>query len=296
MSQISRRILVYALAQCPGIGGKSITKILTRNDIYGRTPDEFLNLGPEVLTEEYKLRAAVASRWHNQKQNWLDEAKALSDLFETHKIKIVTAADAHYPTRIETLDPDPPGLLYLYGNHKLLDMNTFTVLASRNTTARQKTEMEKLAEEHVLQAQTTVTSHDTPEYQRVAVTALRWGAPRILVLDTGLFDALGNDLKEEPFAAARLWRFQFDPQVDLAISAVNPLKTFHKNSNKVRDRLVASLSLNLDFVHITPNGQMHKLALAALKAGRQVRISETCLVHDALEKIGAKSIPEFPMD
>ncbi len=293
MSATSRRKLTYALAQCPGIGGKTITKIHTRNDLFGRSADDFLKLGAEALREEYKLKEKVAMEWTANLKQWLQEAEKLAQVLEAHNIKIVTAADAHYPRRIETMDSDPPGLLYLYGNHKLLDMVTYSVLSSRNTTDSQLVEMEQLAEEHILLGRTTVTGHDTPEYQRTAVTALRWGAPRILVLDTGLFTALGEDLKEEPFASARLWRYQFDPLTDLALTAVNPLKNYHKNSNRIRDRLVASLSLYLDFVHVTPNGQMHKMANLALKAGREVRISESCDLHENLTSHGAISTPEL---
>ena len=249
-----------ALALCPGIGGKTLTRIHTRNDLLGRSIEEFLRLGSEALREEYKLKPKVAQTWADNQTNWLKEADDLAKSLEPHRVHLVTAADAHYPRRIEAMDPDPPGLLYLYGNHKLIDMMTFSVLSSRGTSDEDLAWMEQLAEEHILSGKTLVTGHDTPEYQRTAVTSLRWGAPRILVLDTGLFSALGDDLKEEPFAAARLWRYQFDPQTDLALTCIHPMRKYHHNANRTRDRLVASLSIALDFVHVRPGGNMEKLA------------------------------------
>lgn len=290
MSQTTRRRLTLALALTPGIGGKTLTRVLTRNDLLGRTPEDFLRLGPEALREEYKLKPKVAETWTSNQSEWLSEADRLAAVLEPHRVHLVTAADAHYPRRIETMDSDPPGLLYLYGNHRLIDKFTFAVLSSRGTTTDQLAWMEKLAESHILDGRTLVSGHDTPEYQRSAVTSLRWGAPRILVLDTGLFTALGQDLKEEPFAAARLWRFQFDPQTDLALTWINPLRTYHRNSNRLRDRLVASLALSLDFVNLRPGGNMHRLALAALAAGRQVRINEDLPFFPELHQHGAQPI------
>ena len=49
--KVNRRSLVVALALTPGIGGKTITRVLTRNDLLGRSIDEFLRLGSEALRE-----------------------------------------------------------------------------------------------------------------------------------------------------------------------------------------------------------------------------------------------------
>ena len=290
MSQVSRRKLTLALVLCPGIGGKTLTRIHTRNDLLGRSIDEFLRLGVEALREEYKLKPKVAETWVSNQTTWLEEANNLSKSLEPHRVHLVTAADAHYPRRIEAMDPDPPGLLYLYGNHKLIDMMTFSVLSSRGTSDHDLVWMENLAEGHILGGKTLVTGHDTPEYQRTAVTSLRWGAPRIIVLDTGLFSALGDDLKEEPFAAARLWRYEFDPKTDLALTCIHPHRKYHQNSNRIRDRLVASLSIALDFVNVRPNGNMERLAKSAVQAGRQVRINESLPLFETLRKSGAQGI------
>lgn len=290
MNPVSRRKLTLALALCPGIGGKTLTRILTRNDLLGRSMEEFLRLGPEALREEYKLKPKVAQTWSEDRNKWLEKADELAANLEPHRVNLVTAADAHYPRRIETMDPDPPGLLYFYGNHRLVDKMTFAVLSSRGASDQDLAWMEKLAEDHILSGKTLVTGHDTPEYQRTAVTSLRWGAPRILVLDTGLFTALGDSLREEPFAAARLWRYEFDPQTDLAITPVHPFGVYHRNSNRIRDRLVASLSIALDFVHVREKGNMHRLAVAATQAGRQVRLNEELPFYPHLRNQGAGSI------
>jgi len=202
----------------------------------------------------------------------------------------MTATDAHYPVRIEALDSDPPGVLYLYGNARLLESQTFCVLSSRNSPPAALDQIEKLTEQGIMNAETLVTGHDTHEYQRSAVVPLRWGVPRIIVLDRGMFHALGEDLQEEPFRAARLWRYRFDPQTDLAVSCINPERDYHRESNKIRDRLIASLSLRLDFVWVGEGGNMERLAKQALKAGRPVRVSDLSDCYREMRALGAKVV------
>jgi DNA processing protein len=191
---------------------------------------------------------------------------------------------------VELMLDDPPGVLFVYGNLRLLDSRTFGVFASRQAGERALLQTEQLAEEGSLQGEVLVSGHTTPEYQRAAVVPLRWGAPRILVLDMGMRAALGDDLKEEPFRLARLWRYQFDPGTDLVVSTQPPDRSYHRNSNRIRDRLAAGLCARLDFPHLAPGGNMHQIALAALRSGRPVRIGEESPLAEVLAASGARVI------
>jgi len=266
---LPRRRLSLLLALTPGIGGKSVARILQRNDLMGRSPEEFLRFAPEVYREEYKITAKAARALAERRQS-LADIEAMEKRLDALGVSLVTADDVHYPRKLEAMDPDPPGVLFLYGNQKLLSAKTFCVLSSRNTPPSGLETIERLAEEGVLRGEVLVSGHDRPEYQRSAVVPLRWGAPRILVLDRGLFDALGENLREEPFRAARLWRYQFDPGTDLVVSPFRPESRFIGVNNQVRDRLVAGLSDRLDFVHVAEGGMMEKLADRARRSGRQV--------------------------
>jgi DNA processing protein len=251
----------------PGIGGATLIRIVTRNQVLGRTPDQFIRLSPAVWKEEYDLRARPATALLQS----LDQHQTVLDLehrLDALGVRWVTMADASYPKRVETMDPDAPGILFQYGNFRLLERETFCVLSSRKASPSVLEEMERTTEEGVLAGKVLVSGHDTPEYQRSAVVPLRWGAPRILCLDRGLFPVLGPDLRDEPFRAARLWRFQFDPTVDLVISPFRPEAEFIGVNNQVRDRLIACLSDNLHFAQVRSGGNMQKLAHLAAKAHR----------------------------
>lgn len=291
---MDRRTLALAMALTPGIGAKTICRVLARNDLLGRTPAEFLRIGEPVLVEEYRLRPAAAAKWVAQREDRLAEAREAENRLDRFGVNLVTAVDPHYPHALEALDPDPPGVLFLYGNARLLESRTFAVLSSRKSPPAALDLVERLAEEGVLSGETLTAGHDTPEYQRAAVVPLRWGAPRILVLDRGLYAALGEELSDEPFRTARLWRYRFDPTTDLAVSVCSPDLRYHAGGNKARDRVIAGLARRVDVVIAQPGGNMERLARMALKAGRTVRVSDLSLNYREFREEGAEVIPASP--
>jgi predicted Rossmann fold nucleotide-binding protein DprA/Smf involved in DNA uptake len=286
----SRRRLALLLALTPGIGGKSLVRILSRLDLLGIGPEEFTSLSEASLIEEFGLKPKAAASLARQLPEIEARSKEIEKRLDEHGVNLVTAADASYPERLEAFDSDPPPALFLYGNAKLLRNKTFCVLSSRRTSIAGLNQIEKLAEEGVLQGETLLSGHDRPEYQRASVVPLRWGAPRVLCLDRGLFQALGENLSEEPFRAARLWRYKFDPTTDLAISPCRPETGFVGLNNQVRDKLIAALSDRLDFVEVNPGGNMEKLARNGIKASRKVRISDRSIGYRELVSLGAERI------
>jgi DNA processing protein len=287
---MTRRDFAVYLSLTPGMGGTSLTRVLNRVDMLGTSVEEFFRLSPEALVEEFRLRRAVADKIIEQRLTGAEQVRALQDRLTKLGVSLVTAADAHYPQMIEQMDKQPPCLLFLYGNQKLIQGKTFSVLSSRNTSPAGMDQIDALTEAGVLNGEIVVSSDNRPEYQRSALVPLRWGAPRILCLDRGLFQVLGPDLNNEPFRAARLWRYQFDAGTDLAISPFHPEAKFNGVNNQVRDRLVACLSRRLDFVEVAPSGQMEKLAIMALEAGRAVAVSDRSVSYRKLQQAGAKII------
>lgn len=282
--------LSLGLALSPGIGSQTISRILMRNALLGRTPDQFLKIGAEALMEDYKVPLAAAEAWVADRKQHLTKALDLEQKLDAKKVKICCPVDVHYPSGIEEMMTHPPGLLFLYGNQKLLNSPTFSVMSSRKSPLAAKDLVDQLAEAGVMNGETLVAGHDTPEYQRAAIVPLRWGAPRILVLDIGMFAALGDNLEEEPFRAARLWRYKFDPHTDLVVSAINPVWQTHKGANQNRDQLVGALAKRLDFVMIKAGGNMDKIAHRALKLNRPVRVSDLTLEYRPYRELGAEII------
>lgn len=159
------------------------------------------------------------------------------------------------PTRTAPFDSEPgfyePAGLWLYGNARLLGAKLAKVEAAHGRpdhTPGELGEIERTTESLVLSSGVVVTGIHNPAHQRVAIVPLRWGSPRVLVFSGGFHHHLGKDLKDEPFRAARLWRYQFDPQVDLVISRRAPdrLPTFAR-FNPTVDRLIERI-VSRDFL------------------------------------------------
>lgn len=282
------RRLALLLALTPGVGGRTLRKVLARMETRGLTPKEFLALSPEALIESFGLQKRAAHMIAAAAKEWEEQAMGLELELEKFEVQFVTLLDAHYPARLEAFDDDPPAGLFAYGNLRLLDRRTFSVLSSRNTSPSGLETIEKLVEEGVFASEVLVAGHDRPEYQRAAVVPLRWGSPRILCLDRGIFRALGEDLSQEPFRAARLWRYKFDPKTDLALSPFRPKDGPIGDNCRRRDRLVAALSDRIDFVEVAESGNMEKLARTAIKVGRQVRVTDRAVVCPRLREAGAE--------
>ena len=138
--------------------------------------------------------------------------------------------------------------LWLFGNVNLLKSSRACVEAcfSRKYDCEQSLQRAEIeAEQVVLAGQTLVCGVHNLLHQRVAVVALKWGAPRIVVFSGGFYHHLGSDLKTEPFRLGRLWRYEWDPKTDLAVSrrAPDKLPTFARYNSTV-DRLIRRLTMD----------------------------------------------------
>lgn len=135
------------------------------------------------------------------------------------------------------------GEVWLFGNARILQGHLAFVAGAMGPNHHSIAELnavEAEAERYVLDSKVLVCGIHSPAHQRAAVVPLRWGSPRILVLSGGFRFHLGEDLANEPFRAARLWRYKWDPETDLAISRRAPekLPTFATH-NPTIDRMIS---------------------------------------------------------
>ena len=181
---------------------------------------------------------------------------AIGDTRVTPTLKAYAAAptlfDCGPPKRTARFDQEPgfhePGNVWIYGNARLLDGALAYVPQSfgdHDGDAEELDEIERITERNVLDGKIMVCGIHNAAHQRVSLVPLRWGAPRIVVFSGGFFHHLGLDLKNEPFRAARLWRYQWDSTTDLAISRRDPdkLPTFsliNPTIDKMIERIATS--------------------------------------------------------
>lgn len=260
--------LELALCLTPELGSASVSKILARNALLGTQPEEFFRLREERLIEEYGLREGAAKAICSH--DFWERVENFKKRVRGKNVILATQRSPIYPRRLEVFCQPPPGYVFLYGNYTALDGKTFCVLASRDASEEELAKVEKSVEVGVLEPMTLVSGANTAAYQRAAVVPLRWGAPRILVLDRGLFAALGDGLDQEPFSAARLWRYRFDPSVDLVVSPFRPDDKYAPINNRKRDECVVGLSDIVRWVYLRPGGNMEGLIERAKEVGKVV--------------------------
>lgn len=139
-----------------------------------------------------------------------------------------------------------PAGLWFYGNIRLLHsklVHVEDVGGKADFSPAELDDVERRTEHFVLDGKVLVCGIHNPGQTRSAIVPLRWGSPRIVVFSGGFFHHLGKDLKEEPFRAARLWRYQWDSITDLAVSRRAPdrLPTFARLNTTV-DRTIAEIA------------------------------------------------------
>lgn len=253
----------------PGIGGSHLVRILQKIDVSGISPVDFLRLSEEELLAFGVPRSSASALVRGQEELKV-KVVAYRNLVGSKPVRLVSRRSPLYPRRLEEFCPEPPGFLFFYGNSRLLETRTFCVLASRDISEGDLAMVERATEEGVLAPHTLVTGANTRAYRRAAVVPLRWGSPRVLVLDRGLFTALGKDLSKEPFPAGRLWRYRFDPLTDLVVSAYRPFDGYIRGHNEARDEVVVGLSDEVRVVRARHGGVTERLALRAQELGRPV--------------------------
>jgi hypothetical protein len=154
------------------------------------------------------------------------------------------------PRRTAPFEEEPgyhePCGLWFYGNVRLLHGLLACVEAACGHPSHTPASLDAIeaeAERLVLDGRILVCGIHNLAHQRAAIVPIRWGSPRIVVFSGGFFHHLGNDLKQEPFRTARLWRYQWDAKTDLAVSlrAPNKLPTFARYNPSI-DRLIAKLA------------------------------------------------------
>lgn len=256
------------LCLTPEVGHVTFDRLLNECRVRGIEPDELLRMSADRLREEFRLHPTSARALANGAKELGRRAHQLKQKVGDKPVRLVTRDSALYPRVLDEFCPTPPGYLFFYGNSRVLENPTFCVVASRGASRDDLERVERIVEEQTLGGKTLVTGVNTSAYRVAAVVPLRWGAPRIVVVERGLFQALGDDLERELFATARLWRYRFDPTTDLVVSFSRPDEGAAKSDPVRRDEIVVGLSQEVYVVRLRQGGNMEKLAARAEGRGK----------------------------
>ncbi len=269
MNALTDRQWLLFLTLLPDVGRKTLRYVLERQQVRREPPNEVLQLPPETLRSEYQLPPRAVSAICENLPRRLEETQRLEAHLTRCGARWLSFQDAAYPHTLDDM-PEPPAVLFSYGDHALLQEPCFALLASHTVSALGLSALEQIAESLMVQGFTPIVSATQPAYQRALLCAVRQGAPYVLTLDRGLLSAFGEDLRKEPLKQARIWQAEFNPQRALAISPFRPRDGWVASNSKYRDALVGYLASAVIVVEARPDGYIVQLCQQLLQHGRKV--------------------------
>jgi len=268
---MSDRQWLLFLSLLPDVGRRTLRSVLERQQVRRESPEEVLRLPAEVLQSEYKLPSRAVRAIQAELNQWIEETTRLEAHLTRCGVRWMSFQDAAYPAALDEM-PEPPAILFLYGDHHLLSEPSFALLASHTVSEQGLQELETLAQSLLAQEFTPLVSATQPAYQRALLCAVRQNAPYILALDRGLLATFGTDLRREPLKQARIWQAEFDPDRALALSPFRPRDGWVASNSKYRDALIAYLASAVIVVEARPDGYIVQLCRELLQHERKVYV------------------------
>ena len=284
---MTERQWLLFLSLLPDVGRQTMRHLLERQQVWRLTPAEFLHLPVESLQHEFRLPPRALRALRENLPALLQEAEQLDAHLTRCSVRWLSFQDAAYPRQLERM-PDPPALLFLYGNHELLNQPNFALLASHTVSQQGLAELEQVAQLFFSNGWVPITSTTQPAYQRLLLCALRASRPYMLVLDRGLLRVFGDDLRREPLRQARIWQAEFDPTNALAISPFRPRDGWVASNSRYRDALIAHLTDAPIVVEARPDGYIVQLCHDLLQRGGTLSV----LAHRLDQLMGNRQIIE----
>ncbi|MCX8071777.1 MAG: DNA-processing protein DprA [Candidatus Binatia bacterium] len=268
----NKESLLYAvmLSELPQVGERIASAILARSAERGHGLASFFRLPAAVLRRDYSLPLAALrclehhAEAHRRRCEWLS-----ANLHESGGWAC-TLLDPDYPRRLRHRADAPP-VLFFFGDPTCAAQPTIAPLHSRTPTEGTVGCIRAVVEAAARAGFAVVTSTGKAAYRLVGVTARALSVPRLVVLDRGLFSALGVELRADPFA----YRGAAHPCAptehgQLVCSPFRLLDHALPRSGRRRDALVAALADVIFALHARPGGEIERLCLAALEQGQPV--------------------------
>jgi predicted Rossmann fold nucleotide-binding protein DprA/Smf involved in DNA uptake len=263
---------ILLLSELPGVGEKTLGTVLRRCSVQGREAGSLFCLSARELQEfgfGERSAEALLSATDALKQAAIATAKSL----RAAGVQLLTSGDPAYPKRLLERLAEPAPVLFAYGSIATLSGPTFAVANSNGASEEAMALCDVASEQLVQSGWRPITGHNRAAYQRTALTALRFGGRICYVLDRGLLEAFGDDLRRELFPAAHVWSRAYDPTCTLTVTPF-PLRAHGiADHNRRRDSLIFALADTVLVGQVSPGGQMERCVREALEHGRRV-----CLV------------------
>ncbi|MHB1462922.1 MAG: DNA-processing protein DprA [Armatimonadota bacterium] len=261
------------LSCVPNLGEKQMLHVMHHQALNCVPVGVFLHLPIEELQADWGLTEEAAYAISEERHLWWNRFLESDELVKQHGVQIITEQHHLYPQQLNEFCETPPPVLHAAGNMQLITEGwRFAVVCSRDMPSVAGDAADELCCRAIEAGGTLVTGHNTRAYQRAALAALRQDREHIMVLDRGLWAALGPEFNRPLFNAARLYQLQFAFERDLVLSPF-PLKLgCFGLSNQRRDELIFALCDVIFAVWVREDGVMQRLCEQAVRLGKRVKV------------------------
>jgi predicted Rossmann fold nucleotide-binding protein DprA/Smf involved in DNA uptake len=233
-------LALVTLAELPWVGERRLLRLQAKAELHRLPLADLVALPPGALSRDYGLPEPARVRLERDGFWHAAHCRALVARLAACGAQVCAPGEAPYPLRWVGRAEPPPPLAYLYGEIELLNCPAVSLLASRGLSEYTVTATGRVAQRAARDGLALVVGGMKSTHRIAAATARAAGAPRLVVLDRGLFATFGTQLGFDPFGLGPR-RARFDPRGTLVLSVFRPNDHATPRSGRRRDELIAAL-------------------------------------------------------
>ncbi len=257
------------LWELPHVGERGALRILATCRRTGRSLATFFRLPEAVLLADYELPPAALVRLTRERDEHDTRCRWWAQRLAAAGADAVLHGETGYPRRLAERLASPPAIVALLGQRDVLAQPTLAVLNSRAVDERVVRASHAAVHAAIDQGFTVVSGGMKASHRIAAVAARAAAAPRVVVLDRGLFATFGARTDSDPFGFGPR-RGPLDARRTLVVSPFRLGDHAAAHNGRRRDEIVAALADVVLVVHARPGGIIERVALAALDRGQSV--------------------------
>jgi DNA processing protein len=252
---------ILRLVLAPGLGSKTLRRLLRRLESEGISPDDFVRFSGSDLAGDYGLAGlTTASIEKNQ-----GEAQLVAEELERHEVQMVVRGFSDYPERLEiTLGEASPPVLFVRGDLSILDRKGVAFCGSRRASSETCRLIQNCAAELADNGFNVIAGYSAGVDLSAHYAAVSRGGVTTCVLPTGILHfRLRSDLAESLEYGNHLIISQFPPAVG-----------WHVYNAMQRNYTVCGLADVVIVAEPGSSGGTFEAAMAAVKLSRPVFLAD----------------------
>jgi predicted Rossmann fold nucleotide-binding protein DprA/Smf involved in DNA uptake len=262
-------LALITLAELPSIGDRRLARIQAWARREGLSLAGLVAGGPGLWSITSLLPRGARARLMHERWRHTAHCRALVARLSAAGVCIASPADATFPRHwLRRADPPPP-FVYSYGGAELIELPTVAMLGSRTVTGESVTAAVHVARAAAQTGAALVVGGMKATHRIAAMASRAAGAPRIIVLDRGVFAAFGGRPELDPFGLGP-GRSRFDRASTLVLSVFRPDNPANPRTGRRRDELIAALGDAIVALSARPGGEVERICLRALDRGQRV--------------------------